>query len=93
MDSFGVDKFQSIVEKIFNNSRTLSFVWERYGVAHAQIGAGIAANNTLIGPGHHRAFICPVVDVPSAVHAHPAFHAFLGINGRMPVDLLSGVSN
>ena len=23
MDSFGVDKFQSIVEKIFNNSRTL----------------------------------------------------------------------
>ena len=30
MDSFGVDKFQSIVEKIFNNSRTLRYVWHLY---------------------------------------------------------------
>ena len=37
MDSFGVDKFQSIVEKIFNNSRTLrtidAFIFNRRATA------------------------------------------------------------
>jgi hypothetical protein len=42
---------------------------EAYGFTHAQIGNGVAADNTLVGPGHRWTFFRPVIAfLPQFMH-------------------------